>query len=649
MVEENRWWLWTPPEGGSIGKTGLRRKDGVEKASGKAIYCRDVNRPGQLYAKQLLSPYAHAKITSIDYSAAEAMPGVRTILKWDDADIKDLEIFEQFPREKRWFEIIEDSANWYPAPVGPVVVADTELICDEALRLIKITWEEQPFILDPEKALESGATILRPDKNPDNNIEIEITSDVGSVEAGFAESKNIIEFTVRRDQEDVWAGVESQSAVAEWGGDFLDVWHHSQHPTEVSENLNKLLGIPISKINIHTPYHGGTFGGQTFLQQGSISALLATIAAKRLGRPVKFLYDKSHFAGNEEQYGYYKFKVGYNDDGVIKAVDLTTYYTAQTVHDQLVKITECTGIPNYHIHDIQPYLSKGQPVCYKHGGPACTVHHQVFGHVAAALNMNPQDLARINDGIEAGVYMDSEEERELREEQGFPEANSLEQVIETGNELAEWDINYHEPGAKILSDGKYHGMGWTWIIHWSHGMGGGTNPGITIQPDGTARILARRSDMGVDAESTYCRVVADEMGMKYDDVDCRPFDELPGFEHTAGGGSSGTAANLPSLIVTARAAKQDCYNMLPLQDRQAHAALFPDKTADNLILKTELSSKRPIRAIRRQWQSVTSAFWKVAAPEGFQHAFLLQGKIRRSPSVNTYVSQDRPTGKLCGR
>jgi CO/xanthine dehydrogenase Mo-binding subunit len=61
MAEETRWWLWEPPAGGSIGKTGLRRKDGSEKATGKAIYTRDINRPGQLYAKQLLSPHAHPR------------------------------------------------------------------------------------------------------------------------------------------------------------------------------------------------------------------------------------------------------------------------------------------------------------------------------------------------------------------------------------------------------------------------------------------------------------------------------------------------------------------------------------------------------------------------------------------------------------
>ena len=81
-------WLWPVPEGAAaIAKRGIRRKDGAEKTSGRALYARDVVRPGMLYAKFLTCPYAHARIVSIDTSKAEAVTGVRDILKFDDPDI----------------------------------------------------------------------------------------------------------------------------------------------------------------------------------------------------------------------------------------------------------------------------------------------------------------------------------------------------------------------------------------------------------------------------------------------------------------------------------------------------------------------------------------------------------------------------------
>jgi xanthine dehydrogenase molybdenum-binding subunit len=286
MVEEldlTKPWLWEPPADGYIGKKGLPRKDGTEKASGKAVYARDITRPGMLYGKQLLSPYAHAKIKSIDYSKAEALPGVWTILKWDDPDIKDIEVFSGFPRENRWFEVIETEALRDQAPVGPVVIAETEQICDEAIRLIEIEWEELPFILDPEAALASGATILRPDKNPDNNIELEVTTDVGSVEAGFAEADNIIEFTINHKDENSFPDVEGAACVAEFRGDYLYLWGHSQHPQEMFYAPVRLLklGLKSNQIYYEEPYQGGIFGGPTFIQHHTINCLLATTAAKR--------------------------------------------------------------------------------------------------------------------------------------------------------------------------------------------------------------------------------------------------------------------------------------------------------------------------------------------------------------------------------
>ena len=80
-------WLWPVPENGMIGKRRIRRVDGYEKASGSAVYTRDIYRPGMLYAKFLRSPHAHAKIKRLDTSKAEALQGVRAVLRYDDPGI----------------------------------------------------------------------------------------------------------------------------------------------------------------------------------------------------------------------------------------------------------------------------------------------------------------------------------------------------------------------------------------------------------------------------------------------------------------------------------------------------------------------------------------------------------------------------------
>lgn len=127
-------WLWEVPEGGAIGKRGLGRVDGLEKASGRAIYTRDIVRPGMLYAKALRSPYAHAKITLMDTSKAAAMAGVKAILTYEDSEI------QAIPKYKTIFDALPDTAYFYQQPVGVIVCAESEYICDRALEAIDITW-----------------------------------------------------------------------------------------------------------------------------------------------------------------------------------------------------------------------------------------------------------------------------------------------------------------------------------------------------------------------------------------------------------------------------------------------------------------------------------------------------------------------------
>ena len=84
---ENKPWLWRPPEGGYIGRRGLRPKEAPEKVTGRAVYTNDIYLPGMLYVKVYRSPYAHARIKSMDSSKAEALPGVWAVIRYDDPDI----------------------------------------------------------------------------------------------------------------------------------------------------------------------------------------------------------------------------------------------------------------------------------------------------------------------------------------------------------------------------------------------------------------------------------------------------------------------------------------------------------------------------------------------------------------------------------
>ena len=196
MAEHYQPWTWKIPESDeSIKRNMIPRQDGYEKVSGKAVFTRDVCLPGMLYAKILTSPYAQAKIISMDTSQAEALVGVRDILKFDDPDIKYDNGTSMF-----YYNILTlpGIADFYNHPMGVAVVADSEEICDRALRLIKIEWEEQPFILHMEDSLKPDAPKIWPDvvrihpTAEEPNKYIYRQEERGDIEKGFAEADKIL-------------------------------------------------------------------------------------------------------------------------------------------------------------------------------------------------------------------------------------------------------------------------------------------------------------------------------------------------------------------------------------------------------------------------------------------------------------------------
>jgi xanthine dehydrogenase molybdenum-binding subunit len=548
------------PEGGIMGTPGVRLMDGYAKASGKNVYPRDVSRPGMLFAKFLLSPHAHARIVTMDTSAAEASPGVWTVIKWDDPDLAWINIQGNFGSRA---EKTTDEVHFWGQPCGAIVVADTEAQVDDALKLIDIIWEVLPHVVDWDEALEPGAPKLRPDRNPDSNIAEDETSSHGDVAAALTSSTNVIEFTIKKD-EDVWAGVEPNTCVAEWKDNELDVWVRTQNPDLAGRflaasypgiagfwpgNAHAIRYCSDAQMHVHSGYIGAQFGGLEWLGYQQCFPALAVLCAKRTQKPVKFLFDYSNFHYLGEATGTYSYTIGFEDSGVVNAVNVEANFCGATIG----KMYEGSSIPNQVCHNVHPFLNRGGSVCYNHGDPSTTVVCEVYNQVAAALGMDPTLVAEANDGC-VGETMHHVDEH-IKEPQGFDATrNSLSEVHAIGKAAIDWDNNYHEPGARLLPNGNYHGIGYGSFIQWDH-VSGRTNTGLRLRADGSLNIMARHAGGGWHSESTWAQAVADESGVAYEDIVFRNADDV-GFQARGGGGSSGMCGTLPSMARVGRKMKQ---------------------------------------------------------------------------------------------
>jgi len=513
-----------------IGKRGLRRIDGYEKASGKATYTMDIQLPGMLHMRFLTSPYPHAEIKSMDTSKAESLPGVRAILRYDDPELpSQADLGGHAPSS---VSVLPRIAHFEGEEVGAAVAADTEAVAEQALRLIDVEWKQRPFVLDVEEALKSGAPLANPEEYPDGNYYNEGILDIdelGDIEEGFSQADVILEFRSRR-RLHTWIGPERPCGVFKWNGEYPEVWVKQQRPHISKRVVSSWFGgTPMNMITMHCPYQGASFGGWSQLPWNMGGHYCAALLAKRTGRPVKWVFTRREdFYGGQMDEGVYYYKVGTKKDGTITAVEVLAILSNLLfpVFGVAKHFIENTKIPNLYGKIKAVQVNKGINVPTRcEQNPNTHSLTLVFDHVADDLGLDPIDVALRNDGAD-GHDMDWLNERKA--ELGFQVRDSLRECIERGKAAIDWDKRWHPPGTKRLPDGRMHGLGFTWTHEWEDSAGSSEIAIRIERNDGTATILGMRCDNGVNAETAYCQIAADELGMRIEDVFYRPqFD--PGF------------------------------------------------------------------------------------------------------------------------
>ncbi|MCJ7595801.1 MAG: xanthine dehydrogenase family protein molybdopterin-binding subunit [Desulfobacterales bacterium] len=263
-----------------IGKR-IPRVDGRVKVTGEAKYAADYGFPGMLWCKILRAPHAHARILNIDTSRAERLPGVKGIVTGKD--------FRGWrwgwmPKTRDEAPLADDSVRYLAEAVAAVAASDEET-AEEATELIKVDYEELPGVFDPEEAMREGAPLLY--DHVKNNISWDFHMDFGDVEKAFREADLVRE--ERFETGRVITGyLEPPAAVALWDSSGITIWAAKQSPYFVYRHLAACFNLPLNKVRIIQPFVGGGFGGT---KNDSLAGdFCACLLSKMTGRPVKFVY-----------------------------------------------------------------------------------------------------------------------------------------------------------------------------------------------------------------------------------------------------------------------------------------------------------------------------------------------------------------------
>lgn len=383
-------------EGDFIGKN-IRRIDAPSKVSGRLKYAADMIMPGLLHVQVLRSPHAHARILSIDTSAAEAMDGVEAVIT--SADVPGEDGFGVFVNDQ---PVMARGKVRYVGEAVAAVAAEDPLIARRALGAIKVVYETLPAVFDPDEAMRPGAPVLH-DYAPDN-VTKHIPIRVGDVENGFAESDLVVE-EIYSTQPIEHAYLEPEAGLAYVDHDgVVTIVSPDQNVTHHRHMLARIIAKPISKVRfIMSPVGGGFGGKEDMIYQGMLALL-----AMKTQRPVRLVFtrEESIVSTAKRHPSRTVLRMGLASDGRIRAFQMKMLCdggayglsTEGVMRKAAILAAGPYVIPNVKIDTIGVYTNNTPSGAFRSFGALQTAF-ATESHLdicAERLGLDPFQIRRIN-------------------------------------------------------------------------------------------------------------------------------------------------------------------------------------------------------------------------------------------------------------
>ena len=486
-----------------IGKK-VPRVDAAAKVNGTAIYCDDVYFRNTVYGKLVHSPFAHAKILSIDISAALALPGVATVLL-----AKDIPDNRTIGEEHGWL-LAEKEVCYIGDPVA-LVAADSERIAEEAAKLIKVEYEELPGVFYLEDALKEGAPLARTDTT--SNLLMDLHSVRGEVDEDFAKADLLLTHTFHFPHI-IQGYLEPNCATATYINGELSVYCGSQAWHRLRHDISQRCGIALDRVVIHPMNMGGAFGGKS----EQVTPVFASLLAMKTGRPARVIKTREEEFYDSHPTVEMQVKVTMAVDKEGHFLSRKTEYLGD-VGAYAVAGTWVLGVAayradtTYKFHSVEVWckgvrLNRTPTAAYRGYGnqQAHFALASMIDMVAEKLGMDPTDLRRLN-------YIDP---NSISIHGYHISSCGLQDCMTRAKELINWDEIRREKK-------RGHGVGCASLVHASGSRAGdpefpGDSAMLQCSYDGTLTVWAGESEFGQGAKTVMAQVVAEEFGVSPDSV-----------------------------------------------------------------------------------------------------------------------------------
>jgi carbon-monoxide dehydrogenase large subunit len=519
-----------------------RRKEDARLITGRTMWTDNLTLPGMLHIAMLRSPMAHAKITSIDTSEAKNRPGVVAVLTGQD--FKDV----QGDVPCAW-PVTPDMVNPGAPPLAvsqvnfagecvAVVVARSKAEAQDALEGIDVEYEPLPPVLHMEEAIKDGAPLVHPNTTSNKSYTWTFESGAAGTGASIDEALSGAEVTVKRrfiQQRLIPAFMEPRSVVVQPTADGVTVWSSTQVPHILRLMLALAQGLPEHKVRVIAPDVGGGFGGKLSV---TAEEFISVLVARRLNKPVKYTESRSEslMAAHHGRDQIQDITITARRDGTVTGLDvhlladMGAYLRLVTPGVPILgafMYNAIYKIPAYRFVCEGVFTSKTPTDAYRGAGrPEATYAiERIMDELAAELGMDPMELRRKN-------WIKHEE---------FPFTTVAGLTYDSGNyeaatdkalELMGWDDLRAEQMKRRQSDDPVQlGLGISTFTEMcglapsrvlgalSYGAGGWEHAAIRMLPTGKVEVITGASPHGQGHETSFAQIVADRLGVAFEDVE----------------------------------------------------------------------------------------------------------------------------------
>jgi carbon-monoxide dehydrogenase large subunit len=536
--------------------TAVQRREDPHLITGDAEYTDDLSYEGEVHLALLGSRYGHARVESIDTSDAAAMDGVLAAVTWADVRESDAPGYMRVD-DPAGGSAESDTETGATAPEHPMladetvtyqgqpvaaVVAEDRYLAHQALDAIDVDYDRLDAVVDPMEAMSEGAPRIH--EGAPGNVAFDWdTGDEAAAEAALEEADNVVEFDLEINRVSPTA-MEPRAAVAQYRGsdDELFVEMSTQNPHQVQADLSQTLGIPDHRIRVRPPDVGGGFGAKLFPYTGH---LLAGWCAMQLERPVKWVAPRTEDFQSmiHARHHLVHARAAVDDSGTLRG-----FHAQTTVPVGGYLVPGGSGVPtNLGV------MANGQydvPAAYVHTTGAFTNTAPLSAYRGAGRPEATYFIERLVETVARELDIDpvAFRRRNFIPEDAFPfetplgrtyDSGDYEKTLDRALELIDYE-GFRERQREAREEGRYLGVGLSCYVEACGAAPGRFENGtVHVKPSGGVVVRTGTAEIGTGHRTAYTQIVADALGVPFDDVEVLEGDTA---EVSEGHGTAGSRA-----------------------------------------------------------------------------------------------------------